>query len=127
MVIRCRQAGVFELAGAERGVSAGEGCSSWRAGGVGMRGYRDASGMVIIPSIDREAVHDDSREFINFPVNFPHCNFFPLFNQYCLHLRDRGNSLRGSAPLDSPLQYRPYTLDRVKVRRVGYPFKFWDT
>ena len=80
-----------------------------------MREYRDASGMVIIPSIGREAAHDDSR------VNFPHCNFFPLFNQYCLHLSDRGNSLRGSAPQDSPLQYRPYTLDRVEVRRVGYP------
>ena len=79
MVIRCQQAGVFELVGAERGVSAGRGYSSWRARGVGMHVYWDASGMVIIPSIDREAAHDD-REFINFPVNLIHCNFLPLFN-----------------------------------------------
>ena len=55
-------------------------------------------------SIGGEAAHDDGREFINFPVNLLHSDFFPLFNQYCLHLSNCGNSLRGSAPLNSPLQ-----------------------
>ena len=52
----------------------GGGCLSWRAQGVSRRemlaggGCRRASGMVIIASIDREAAHDNGREFINFPV-----------------------------------------------------------
>ena len=83
----------------------------WQAGGVGgcwqqvsSGGCRHTSGMEIIASIDREAAHDDGREFINFPVNLLHSDFLPLFNQYCLHLSNRGNSFRGSAPLNSPLQ-----------------------
>ena len=72
--------------------------------GVGSGGCRRTSGMEIIVSIDREAAHDDGREFISFPVNLLHSDFLPLFNQYCLHLSNRGNSLRGSAPLNSPLQ-----------------------
>ena len=67
----CRQAGGVRVG--ERKVSAG-GLSAGRGG------YWDASGMVIIPSIDREAAHDNGREFINFPVNLIHCNFLPLFN-----------------------------------------------
>ena len=84
MVIQCWQAswgagaggvgrwGVFEFASGR----------CLQAGVVGRRGggYWDASGMIIIPSIDREAAHDDGREFINFPVNLIHCNFLPLFN-----------------------------------------------
>ena len=92
------------------GVAAGGRC--WQAGGIGgcrkrgvlAAGCRRTSGMEIIASIDREAAHDDGREFINFPVNLLYSDFFPLFNQYCLHLSNRGNSLRGSAPLNSPLQ-----------------------
>ena len=63
---------------------AGGGCR--QTGGVGRRrvsaggGCRHASGMVIITSIDREAAHDNGREFINFPVNLLHSNFLLLFN-----------------------------------------------
>ena len=102
--------GVFELAGAgckqagvgRRGVLAGGEC--WQTGLLAGGARRCASGMVIITSIDREAAHDDGREFTNFSVNLLHCDFLPLFNQYCLHLSNCGNSLRGSAPLNSPLQ-----------------------
>ena len=38
-------------------------------------GRRRASGMIIITSIDREAAHDDGRDFINFPVNLLYSDF----------------------------------------------------
>ena len=91
--------------GSWREVLAGGGCRWVSAGGgvsagVGSGGCRRTLGMEIIASIDREAAHDDGREFINFPVNLLHSDFLPLFNQYCLHLSNCGNSLRGSAPLN---------------------------
>ena len=94
--------------GSQREVLAGGRCrwvsAAGGVGGVSSGGCRRTSGMEIIASIDREAAHDNGREFINFPVNLLHSDFLPLFNQYCLHLSNRGNSFRGSAPLNSPLQ-----------------------
>ena len=77
--------------GSQWEVLAGGGCRLVSAAGGVSGGCRRTSGMEIIASIDREAAHDDSREFINFPVNLLYSDFLPLFNQYCLHLSNRGN------------------------------------
>src|SRR5436853_139170 len=83
--------------------------------------------MKIVASIHSKAARHNSRKFFNLTVDLIYSDFLPLLTQHHFHLCNSGNPFRGPATLNSSLHKCPYSLNWIKIWRVGDPVQFGNT